>query len=313
MIAKRILPAVLAAALTGAVSASAQNYPVDPPQDGRPAPADAVQAPPPAVEWDKKRLDRLERAVERLENTIARIKPDKAPPNLVEPDPEVLALEARADDLTNRVNDLESALRKVNGALDTANIEIDRSHKAEADARAASQALEARVTALEAKLSDMEKAAQAAAQPPQAAQVQPAAGGSGLPPGDPAADFKAAMDLLLGADFVNAGRAFQDFIAKYPNAPEIPEAHYRLAETYYGREDLKDAVVEYATAIQDWPRARWAPDATVKLAYAFDSLQKAHDACATLGEFERHYAKEAPASVKTRALALKSKAKCGAR
>lgn len=314
MISKRIFPRPVLLGLAGAllftVGASAPALS----QDDGPPPQAAQAQPPAGIEWDKKRLDRLERAVERLENTIAHMRPDKAPPNLVEPDPEVVALEARADELTAHIGDLESALRKVNGDLDNASLALDRSHKAEADDRAANDALSARVTALEGKIADMEKAqaAAAAAAPAPAADGSAAPGSLGpSPTGDSAAEFRSAMALMTNGDYSGASKAFADFVGRWPNAPETPEAHYRLAETYYVRDDQPNSALEYAASLKDWPHAKWAPDATVKLAQAFSNLGHDKDACATIGEFDRRYAKEATASVKSRAATLKTKAKCG--
>jgi tol-pal system protein YbgF len=305
MIATRAISAALAAALLASVSASAQTD-QSPPQG-------ASQGGAPGVEWDKKRLDRLERSVDRLENTIAHMKPDKAPPNLVEPDPEVIALEARADELNQRVTDMQDALAKVNGALDAANLEIDRSHKAEADARGVNDALTTRVAQLESKLAAMEQAQAAAAAPAaNAAGGQLGAGGpTGATTGDSATDFHAAMQLVLNDNWSEAAKAFSDFVQRWPNAPEAAEAHYWLAETYYRRDDQPNSALEYAASIKDWPHSKWAPDATVKLAYAFSYLGRNKDACATLGEFDRRYGKAAGASVKSRAETLKTKAKCG--
>jgi tol-pal system protein YbgF len=312
MIAKHALPAVLTAALLasalGATAAWAQS------DQGGPAAA----APAPGIEWDKKRLDRLERAVDRLENTIAHQRPDRAPPNLVEPDPEVIALESRTDDLTQRLTDLQDVLTKVNGALDTANIEITRSHKAEADERAANEELKARVAQLETKLTAMEQAAQAA----QAAQAgapntlgggaagQPGDGGGAAAPSDPAGDFKVAMDLILSNDFTGAGRAFNAFVTKYPDDAHAPEAHYWLGEIAFRLDDQQNAVAEYAKAIERYPKAKWAPDAMVKLARGLAYLKHPHEACAALGEFETRYARSAGASVKASAASVKTAAKC---
>ena len=310
MISKRILPAVLMGALLFTVGASAPALS----QDERPAAAGPAA---PGIEWDKKRLDRLERAVERLDNTIAHMKPDRAPPNLVEPDPEVVALEARADEMTAHIGDLESALRKINGDLDNANLELDKSHKAAADAHAANDALAARVAALEGKIADIEKAqaaAAAAAAPPPAADGSTGVSGGSMgaaPTGDSAAEFRSAMALMTNGDYSGASQAFAAFVAKWPNAAETAEAHYRLAETYYVRDDQPNSALEYAASLKDWPHAKWAPDATVKLAQAFSNLGHDKDACATLGEFDRRYAKDATASVKSRAVSLKTKAKCG--
>ena len=117
--------------------------------------------------------------------------------------------------------------------------------------------------------------------------------------------------MMTSGDYTAASNAFAAFVAKWPNAPETPEAHYRLAETYYIRDDQPNSALEYAASLEGWPRAKWAPDATVKLAQAFSNLGHDKDACATLSEFDRRYAKDATTSVKGRAATLKTKAKCG--
>ncbi len=308
MIVKHAIPAVLTAALlASAVGAGAAWSQAEP---------QGAAAPPPGIEWDKKRLDRLERAVDRLENTIAHQRPDKAPPNLVEPDPEVIALESRADELNTRITDLQDVLTKVNGALDAANIEINRSHKAEADERSANDELRGRVAALETKLAALEQAAQAAQQAQTAGQLPPQGGGADAGGGapvasDPAADFKIAMDMISSGDFSGANHAFTGFVAKHPDDARAPEAHYWLGEIAFRMADQQNAVAEFAKAIERWPKTRWAPDAIVKLAQGLNNLHQPKQACAALGEFDRRYAKGAPASVMANALTVKSSAKCG--
>jgi tol-pal system protein YbgF len=305
---KRILPGALTAALLASTVAFAQSDRAPPPQ-----PAPDAGAASPGVEWDKKRLDRLERNVERLENTIAHIKPQNAPPNLIEPDPEVVALEARVEDALSRVGDLETALRRMNGELDQANIEVEKSHKAEAAARTDADALQARVAQLEAKLTAIQQAQAATGQGGQPGQL-----GAGAPPeaaapaGDPATDFKAAMQLMRSGEYDGASKALQDYLAHYPSGHDVPEAHYQLAETLYMREAYGDAAPEYVASLKGWPKTRWAPDALEKLSETLDKIHNRKEACGAIDEFQRRYAKEAAPAVKARAAALRSRAKCSA-
>ena len=310
MIAKRILSgralaAALGAGLLASVSAAmAQTA------------APTVAAPSAEPQWDKKRLDRLERNVEKLENTIAHAKPDKAPPNLIEPDVEVVALTSRVDDLTGRLNDMEGSLRKVNGELDAANLEVDKSHRAETAAKGESQALAQRLATLENKIAGMEQAAlQVQATQAAAAADSGSLAGGGTAPAAPQADagaeFKAAKKLLLEGDYPGAGRALQEYINRWPDSAQAPEAHYQLGETLYVRDDRSGAAAEYAHALKGWPHNKWAPDAVIKLGQAMVGLGKTREACGAVAEFDKRYGKEAATPVKTRAAALRSKAKCG--
>ena len=60
------------------------------------------------------------------------------------------------------------------------------------------------------------------------------------------------------------------------------EARYWLGETLYIREDYTAAAQAYAGALKGWPKATWAPDATVKLANALTAIQRTTAACQAL-------------------------------
>jgi tol-pal system protein YbgF len=306
MKARSIIAGIVALSLFGAAGLVGAALAQDAPAAGAPAAA------APESQWDKKRLERLDRNVERIENAIARMKPDKAPPNLIEPDPEVIALTARVDELTGRLGDYEAALRRSNSQLDAVSIELDKSRKAEASARADNEALQARVGQMETRLAALEQAAEAAKA--QAAAQAPVAGDpAAIPaPGDPATDFKAAKALMLHQDFAGASHAFQDFLARWPDSPLAAEAHYQLGETYFVVKDHENAAQQYLASLTGWPKTKWAPDALVRLAGSLQALGHGKQACAAVSEFEKRYAKEAGASAKARAAAVRTQAKCAA-
>jgi tol-pal system protein YbgF len=295
------------AVLACAVPALAQDYapgPVNPP----PAAAAPGSVPAPApIEWDKKRLDRLERNLRKLENDLARLQPNKAPPQLVEPDPEVVALQGRVDDLAQRVQDIEAALKKVNAALEQATFDVETLKKDDAAAHADADSLRARITDLEGQVK--------ALSPPPPGQATPAgeaAAGATPPPASEAAEaFKAAMTTMRGGDYAGASKAFQDYLTSWPDGADAPEAHYRLAETLYVRDDQANAAQEYARALKGFPKTAWAADAMVKLGMSLQAQGRNVEACKAEVEFSRRYAAGASAAVKARATALKTKAKCG--
>jgi tol-pal system protein YbgF len=291
----------LAASAAGAFAQS-DDQPVPP----RPAAAAAGTPAPPPVQWDQKRLERLERNMRRIENELSRLKPDKAPPLLIEPDPEVTALQGRVDELSQHVQDLEAALKRVNGNLDSLGLAVETLKKDDDAAHAALEAMAARVSALEAQVKTLTP-------PPTPPPPTPgAAGETGSGGVDPAQAFQSAMRQMRDGDYQGASKAFEAYIAAWPDGADAPEAHYRLAETFLVGGDQKSAAVEYASALKGWPKTDWAPDATVKLAAALQSLGQGAETCAALGEFRKRYAGSAPATVKARAEALEGKAKCKA-
>jgi tol-pal system protein YbgF len=278
---------------------------ITPPATSAPA---AAQAPAP-IEWDKKRLEKLERNVRKLEGDLARLKPDKAPPQLLEPDPELVALQGRVDDLTQRLLDLDATLKRVNAALDQSALDLDTLKKDDGAAHADADALRTRVDALETQV----KALTPPPPPPGAAAASSpdAAATAGAPPSaDPAQAFASAMKTMRDGDYAAAEKAFQDYLTSWPDGPDAAEAHYRLAETLYVRDDQAGAASEYARALKGFPKAVWAGDALVKLGMALQSRGDDTKACQALAEFGKRYAASAPATVKSRAAALKTKAKC---
>jgi tol-pal system protein YbgF len=263
------------------------------------APAVARQADPAAtgVAWDKKRLERLERNLRRVERALNQNNA-AGTPTLIEPDPEVVALTARVEDLARRLEDLEGANQRQNAALDERSAEITALRRQLTQAAGQIDVLTTRLAESESKLAAQEEAA---------AQSQ-AIGETTA--GDPAADFQAAMQLMLDGEYAGAGAAFEAFVQRWPDAPQAAEANYRLGETRYLREDFAGAAAAYATALQGWPRARWASEATLKLAAALNGLKRDTHACGALKEFDRRYAAGSPTALRGRAAALKTRAKC---
>jgi len=256
--------------------------------------------PPPAIEWDKKRLAQLERNVRKLEAQLNRINRDpNAPPTVIEPDPEVVALQSQVRDLTDKLTDMEGTVRNLSGDLERANFDLARAKQDNADARAANEPLRAQLAALDARLAALE-----------AGGAQTGSEEAAL--GDPQVDFDAAMKLMNDQAYTEAGTAFQAFIAKWPDAAQTPEAHYRLGESLYVRDEAALAAQSYARALKGWPTARWAAEATLKLATSLANIGRNAEACAALGEFNKRYASTSSANAKNRAASIKTRAKCAA-
>ncbi len=289
-----------------------------------------------------RRLDQLEKQVRELRAIVFQGRDSGQPVEVrpAGPDPAVTALEQRFDGI-------DDTIRQIKGQLEVLTHDVDESRQNAAAVRDQNGQLQGqlkdlgdRVARLENQLSpgaganlppppsnipppptDATAEAQAsdtghlggptsaAGAPPPA----PAAAGPGPGPAPPttAADtYRAARALLTAGDYAGASNAFQAYLTRYPNAKNTPEAYYWLGESDYAREDYADATPAYARALKGWPRLAWSPDATVKLARALAETNRPPEACAALAEFDHRYHAAASLTVKARAEAVRSRAKC---
>jgi TolA-binding protein len=76
--------------------------------------------------------------------------------------------------------------------------------------------------------------------------------------------------------------------------------------------DPAGAVSAYATALQGWPTAPWAPSTTLELANALNATDRKTQACTALTEFTRRYAEAASPAVRTRATEARTRIGCPA-
>lgn len=250
---------------------------------------------------DARRLDNMEKVVSEMRAIVFKGRDTGKPVEVESAD-----TGARLDDLSSRVSDLEHSLTRINGSLETTAHELDLARKANAD-------LQAQVKTLSDQVADLEKT-QAAAQatPSDGSDAGGGATDAGPPPapkGNPAEAFDKARHLMLSGDYDGAESAFHSYVETYPDAPKTPEARYWWGKTLSVKGQHAQAATAYIGAIRGWPETAWAPDAVVELAHELVALKKTTDACETLAELPRHYAR-APASVKAHAAEVRTRAKC---
>ncbi len=281
-----------------------------------------------------RRLDQLEKQVRELRAIVFQGRDTGQPVEVrpAGPDPAVTALEQRFDGI-------DDTIRQIKGQLEVLTHDVDESRQNAAAVRDQNGQLQGqlkdvsdRVARLEGQLApgagagapppssnippppvDATAAAQAGdagrlGRPAPVAPPPPAAAG----PATAADSYRAARALLTAGDYAGASNAFQDYLTRYPGAKNTPEAYYWLGESDYAREDYQDATPAYARALKGWPKLAWSPDATVKLARALAETNRPPEACAALAEFDHRYHTTASPTVKARAEAVRSRAKCGA-
>ena len=293
-----------------------------------------------------RRLDQLEKQVRELRAIVFQGRDTGQPVEVrpAGPDPAVTALEQRFDGLDDTIRQIKGQLEVLTHDVDESRQNAAAVRDQNGQLQGQLKDLGDRVARLEGQLapgaganvppppSNIPPPPTAGAPPPptdataaaQAADTgrlggpssapgappPPAAEAAAAPPATPAGAYRAARARLTAGDYAGAANAFQDYLTRYPNAKNTPEAYYWLGESDYAREDYADATPAYARALKGWPRLAWSPDATVKLARALAETNRPPEACAALAEFDHRYHTAASTTVKARAEAVRSRAKC---
>ncbi len=119
-----------------------------------------------------------------------------------------------------------------------------------------------------------------------------------LPPsGSPKDEYELAYGYVLHKDYALASQAFGDFLRKYPDDPQLPEAQYWLGESQFQQQHYRDAAEAFLAVSTKYSRSPKAPEALLRLGQSLAALHQKEAACATLAEVGRKYP-HAAASVK---------------
>ena len=289
-------------------------------------------ATPAGAQQDDRRVQRLEQQVKELRSIVFQGR-DTGQPVVVKPagpDPDVVALGQKVDEENERIRSLTGQIETLQHDLDESRRTTDQL-KADADTR--SHAVDDRLGRLEGQLATGGVPAPTAAIDPNAPPLNPrqaksAALTQGAYAGDnsqfggapgptatapPTGDaFQASYKKLTDADYPGAQSGFEGWLAANPSSPRAGEARYYVGQSLYMRENYAAAARSYAEALKGWPKSKWAPEATVKLAQSLQQLDRGDQACAALSEFDRRYGKDAAPATKSRAKATRTAAKCSA-
>ncbi len=149
-----------------------------------------------------------------------------------------------------------------------------------------------------------EAAAKAAQQTP-----LPAAGVV-LPGETPREQYDYATNLIQRGAYDQAEIALKSFIQQHPKDELTGNAQYWLGETYYVRNDFKNAAVAFAEGYQKYPNSQKAADNLLKLAMALGQQGQKENACVALKQLEKRYP-DASANIKDRAIKAKQRYSCG--
>lgn len=273
---------------------------------------------------DKFVLDQLYSRIERLERDMrGLVRTGAVPPGGGNyPDH---GRNAAVAELNIKISQLENELASVTGELEEARHKIDR----------LSSRLERSQKDTEYRLTELEKGRRGAPSsgaqldaeftagtggggPVEAdgaatgeAEATASTNGSGfeLPDGAPAEQYNYAIGLLRQGAYQDAEQAFRAFLDKHPEDELASNASYWLGETYYVRNQHKEAASAFLSGLKAYPKGNKASQSMLKLGITLVQLGHMEQACATLNEINVRFP-DAPTKVKDRANTEREKAGC---
>lgn len=142
-----------------------------------------------------------------------------------------------------------------------------------------------------------------------AQQTAMPSGGVVLPGETPREQYEYATNLIQRGAYDQAEIALKTFIQQHPKDELTGNAQYWLGETFYVRNDFKNAAVAFAEGYQKYPDSQKAPDNLLKLAMALGQQGQKDNACVALKQLEKRYP-DASASIKDRAIKAKQRYSC---
>ena len=126
-----------------------------------------------------------------------------------------------------------------------------------------------------------------------------------LPESDEESQYEYAINLLKQGDYETAEKAFTEFISIGDDKNYLSNSHFWLAETYYVRENYKDAAKNYLSLYQTFPNANKAPDALLKLGISLVNMQQKEQGCMTFIQLQEAYPEANPSIIDRSNLELK--------
>ena len=135
----------------------------------------------------------------------------------------------------------------------------------------------------------------------------PAAAATGNADAD--AQFAAGYDALVKGDYAFAEDQFSQFIALYPDNPQVTEAANLLGDALLYRQAYSEAADVLLNAFQKAPDNERAPDLLLKLGMALSGAGERETACRTLSEVDKRYTDLSPVFL-TRLAEEKARAEC---
>lgn len=202
-------------------------------------------------------------------------------------------VERQMADLTGRMEETQHSVSRVNSRIDNISKDMDfRLQQLEQGGGGAQAATPAPAPAGAAPAGGQPGVfgvlPQSAANKPAAPQAAPAAPVA-LPAGSPEQQYNYASTLLRNGDYAGAQTALEAFVKQNPKHDLAGNAQYWLGETFYVRQDFKNAAVAFLDGYRNYPKNNKAPDNLLKLGLSMGALNQSKEACAALTRIPKEY------------------------
>ena len=122
-------------------------------------------------------------------------------------------------------------------------------------------------------------------------------------------EYNAAYALIKKGDYAGAQKAFEQFLADFPDDTLAGNAQYWLAESFYVRKDYAKAAVAFAEGYQKYPKNAKAADNFLKLGLSMQAMGNKDEACTVFTSLAKEYPKAAE-NIKARSQKEAGNLKC---
>ncbi|HSK00836.1 MAG TPA: tol-pal system protein YbgF [Kofleriaceae bacterium] len=120
--------------------------------------------------------------------------------------------------------------------------------------------------------------------------------------GNAGAAYRAAVELVKAGSHAEGAAALRAFLAKHPRHDFADNAQYWLGEAFYAQKDYANALTEFRSVIDTYPRGNKVPDALLKVGYCYLALGQTERSRAVLEQVVNLYPKTEPAATAARRL-----------
>ncbi|MDD5723687.1 MAG: tol-pal system protein YbgF [Syntrophales bacterium] len=128
-----------------------------------------------------------------------------------------------------------------------------------------------------------------------------AAGSGSAEESEPAAgreeSYANAYAIFQSGRYDTAKEEFRKFLKAFPNSEYSDNAQFWIGECYYFQEKYEEAIIEYESVMQNYPKGNKVPNALLKQAFSFLKLGDKASAKLLLQGVIKDYPNTTPASV----------------
>jgi tol-pal system protein YbgF len=110
-----------------------------------------------------------------------------------------------------------------------------------------------------------------------------------LPEGSEVEQYNFSINLLTSGDYEGAEEALKEFIKISKDENLLSNSYFWLAETYYVRENFKDAAKNYLSLYQNHSDSSKAPSGLLKLGISLVKMGQLEQGCASLAKLRISY------------------------